>query len=122
MIRTRSHTRVGATGTLLLAVIGATACHDPDEPPEPTPAIQVSEHVLESMRRGGRVRPVVYAPPTSLAFPDTAEIELPFPGPGTDGPGPEAVEEEQDDDVPPPPAAPPSPPPDTTARDNMPGG
>jgi hypothetical protein len=47
----------------------------------------VSPFVLDPMGRGGRVRPVIYRPPSDLALPDPAEIELPFPGPGIDGGG-----------------------------------
>lgn len=46
--------------------------------------LAVSEHVLEQMGRGGAVRPVIYEPPPNLALPEPEEIELPFPGPGTD--------------------------------------
>jgi len=108
-----------AAATLFLAMVLVAGCHDADEPPERTPPMQVSEHVLENMRRGGRVRPVVYAPPPDLGSPDLEEIELPFPGPGTDGPGPEAVEEGEDEQVAPPPAAPTSPPPDAAVTTNQ---
>jgi hypothetical protein len=71
---------------VLAAALGAFTlggCHNPDEAPIATPATPVSEHVLEHLRRGGRVRPVIYTPPTDLTLRDPAAIEPPFPGPGT---------------------------------------
>lgn len=67
----------------LVAFAVLAACHDPDAEPIATPPVQVSEHVLEHLRRGGRVRPVIYTPPTDLSRPEASEMELPFPGPGT---------------------------------------
>jgi len=66
------------------ALLFATACHDPDAPPTPTPPIGVSDFVLEHMGQGGAVRRVIYTPPPDLALPRPEEMELPFPGPEVD--------------------------------------
>jgi hypothetical protein len=66
-----------------LAALSLGGCHNPDEAPIATPATPVSEHVLEHLRPGGRVRPVIYTPPTDLTLRDPAAIQPPFPGPGT---------------------------------------
>jgi hypothetical protein len=98
---------------LPLLLLGPAACHDADAPPAATPGVQVSDHVIEHMGRGGRVRPVIYAPPPDLARPEPGAVELPFPGPGTGDADPPEPEPEREP-APPAPAAPPAQP-DTIA-------